>query len=123
MKYLIIYFFFIGMSSTLQSQVSWDGEAGDGLWSSKKNWSKDELLIKSDEVIIHTEGNVTADIPVLVARIELSQEATLLIVADLSIINSKNDALTIQQNCRVVNEEILEIKNPQGRGIYNFEFT
>lgn len=48
----------VGIASA--EQVHWDGEAGDGLWSSSKNWSVDRLPKLGDDVVIK-DADVTWD--------------------------------------------------------------
>jgi hypothetical protein len=43
----------------LLSAVSWDGEAGDGLWTTAQNWSGDFLPGADDDVTIDVTGNAT----------------------------------------------------------------
>jgi len=41
-----------GFSSIAQAAVTWDGDAGDSLWSSATNWSGDAVPVGGDDVII-----------------------------------------------------------------------
>ena len=46
--------------SQLAPTVSWDGGAGDGLWSTAANWSGDVLPGSGDNVLLNAGANVTS---------------------------------------------------------------
>lgn len=53
-------------ASIAQAEITWDGEAGDGLWSSPSNWNPDGLPSASDEVSVGaTVTAATADFATL----------------------------------------------------------
>ncbi|MFN0051311.1 MAG: hypothetical protein ACKV0T_03920 [Planctomycetales bacterium] len=44
---------------TVLASVTWDGGAGDGLWTSAANWSGDGVPGSSDDLTIDVEGDAT----------------------------------------------------------------
>lgn len=64
-RYLLILFFAIS-SATAQSQIRWDGEGGDGLWSTAANWAGDVVPTSTDDVLLDNSfvpGTYTVTLP------------------------------------------------------------
>jgi hypothetical protein len=53
---LAVYLYLAGGVQTVT--ITWDGEAGDGLWSTPLNWSTDVVPSSTDDIIFNS-SNVT----------------------------------------------------------------
>lgn len=64
-----IFFFIVILLFVMRSYgavITWDGDAGDGLWSSPANWSGDEAPAINDDVVIDNSivaGSYTVSLP------------------------------------------------------------
>lgn len=64
-RYLLVIFFVVS-SATVKSQITWDGDGGDGLWSTAANWSSDVVPGAADNVLLDNSvvaGSYTVNLP------------------------------------------------------------
>lgn len=64
-RYLLVIFFVVS-SATAKSQITWDGDGGDGLWSTAANWSSDVVPGAADNVLLDNSvvaGSYTVNLP------------------------------------------------------------
>src|SRR5882672_7752180 len=52
MKKVLLLIGFCVFLCSLNAQVKWDGEGGDGLWSTAANWVADKIPITTDDVLL-----------------------------------------------------------------------
>ena len=56
----LISFVIFGFMPNSAGAIEWDGDAGDGLWSTPANWSGDTLPL-SDDIIVISGDAISAD--------------------------------------------------------------
>ena len=114
--------------------ITWDGGAGDGLWSSANNWNPDALPISTDDVIIDDNDATTVTIDGTTSAV--AQTLTLggtysptLIIAGTSsnplrIYQTSGTPLTVNNNSvlRVVNSQGIKF-DPEGTNQYDPDRT
>ncbi len=108
--------------AVLQATKYWDGEAGDGLWSSAANWNDDVKPSPGDIVVLeHTNGGVSGAYTVtlntsesigdLTINPESGNAITLQITANSLTISGTGEALTLESGAT------LTINGPTAAGI------
>jgi hypothetical protein len=83
---------------TLLSVATWDGDAGDGLWSTAENWSDDVLPAETDDVVIPdmpgvqtivVNVNTTVQSVTAVENITVQNQQTLTVTAGVSQVSGE----------------------------------
>lgn len=91
----------------------WDGEDGDGLWSTAENWFPDGVPGPGDQVILNNEAatNITIDTPATIAFLNISGPGVTLSQTGNNILTVTGDLIHsggILQHKRTVNNNSLE---------------
>jgi hypothetical protein len=98
MKPLPLALFLLLAFKANSTTITWDGGAGNGLWSSATNWSPDQVPTASDDVVI-ANASVTLDLAnITIQSLTLPQSYT---VGDNRLLGASN--LTINGNFELGN--------------------
>ena len=90
------------VSIRITAQVKWDGEAGDGQWSSPANWTGNRIPAENDDVLLDNStvaGNYTVSLPggsaaIVIKTITITPVAGNNIQLVLPVVNTAAPALT-----------------------------
>ena len=69
--------------------VYWDGDAGDGLWTTKENWDNDLLPRTNDDAIINISASVVLDSNLTVESLTIGGGGNLTIASGVTLNTSK----------------------------------
>lgn len=103
MKPFLILLFFIQPYIVTATLVTWDGEAGDGLWSSAANWNNNVVPSPGDDVLLDNSllaGNYSVSLPggtitVTLLTITIAPAGSNTIILLLPAFNTANPGLLI----------------------------
>lgn len=116
---ILIFLIFISFSAQ-SATVTWDGEAGDHLWTNGSNWDTDIVPNIFDDVIIN--GNtgfigLTDEVFCKSLTILSTSELILFPGGAIEVDGSSDIGIVLNSNATLTNEGFITIQNAQGSGL------